>query len=514
MARFNKKGAGGGTSAKRVQRAPTATNKAGAPAYRQTEKLEFVSRLLTSFCQAKYYEKADDQINRVAELCEQISDKKFLAKAAIFSRNEFGMRSITHVAVAEVVRHVQGEPWVRPFISKACRRVDDTTEIVSYYLNKYGKPLPSRLKRGIGDALGKFDAYQLAKYRGKNKEVSLVDVVNMCHPRPTGRNRTALHALIRGNLKSTETWEAKLSEAGKAGSAENVETAKAATWSSLINEGRLGYTAAVRNINNICAQADQDTFKAFLKVLVNEEQIRKSLFMPYQFMTALDNLRIDKQNKHRQITIALNQALDISCQNVPQFEGDTCVVVDYSGSMGNGVKSNRGIGSVFGAIVAKANNADFMIFGSEAAYVPYRPNDSTMTIAESFMAHNAYIPYGTQNTSRDNDLINVGHGTDLSKVFQRANRPYRRFVLFSDMQSWRSGGAYGVKTAFEDYKNRYKTDPFIYSIDLSGYGTMQFPEDKVFCVAGFNSRIFDLMKLCEADKNAMINSIENSVALM
>jgi hypothetical protein len=35
-----------------------------------------------------------------------------------------------------------------------------------------------------------------------------------------------------------------------------------------------------------------------------------------------------------------------------------------------------------------------------------------------------------------------------------------------------------------------------------------FPEKKVFAIAGWSEKIFDLMKILETDKEAMINEIE------
>jgi hypothetical protein len=74
------------------------------------------------------------------------------------------------------------------------------------------------------------------------------------------------------------------------------------------------------------------------------------------------------------------------------------------------------------------------------------------------------------------------------------------------MQGW-IGGNSPVEN-FEIYKKKYNCNPFIYSFDLQGYGTLQFPESKVFCLTGFSEKIFDIMKLLEQDKNALINEIE------
>ena len=69
------------------------------------------------------------------------------------------------------------------------------------------------------------------------------------------------------------------------------------------------------------------------------------------------------------------------------------------------------------------------------------------------------------------------------------------------------------KKDFEEYKAKYKCNPYIYSFDLQGSGTAQFPENKVFCLYGFSDKIFETMQFFEQDKNALINEIENTIKI-
>src|SRR4051812_41349974 len=109
------------------------TNLAGGEAYKQTPKLELLSILLTSFIQNQYYRSAGDTLSRVRELVASEADKKFIARAAIYARNEFGMRSISHAVAAEIAHTVKGEGWTKAFFDKVVHRPDDITEILSYY---------------------------------------------------------------------------------------------------------------------------------------------------------------------------------------------------------------------------------------------------------------------------------------------------------------------------------------------------------------------------------------------
>lgn len=43
-------------------------------------------------------------------------------------------------------------------------------------------------------------------------EISLVDVVNLVHPKPTAKMKKALKALVEDTLKPANTWEVALSQ--------------------------------------------------------------------------------------------------------------------------------------------------------------------------------------------------------------------------------------------------------------------------------------------------------------
>lgn len=73
------------------------------------------------------------------------------------------------------------------------------------------------------------------------------------------------------------------------------------------------------------------------------------------------------------------------------------------------------------------------------------------------------------------------------------------------MQGWMGVGTPGG--VFAQYKKRNETNPFVYSFDLAAYGSLQLPESKVFCLAGFSDKVFDIMKLLESDRRALVNTI-------
>ena len=141
-------------------------NLAGGQAYSQSNELALVSLLLTSFVNDQFYRNAQTSLDELRRLSAKVKDKEFVAKAAIFARDRFGMRSITHALAGELTSQLSGAEWGKNFYDKVVVRVDDMTEIMSYYLayktSKDSPKFPNALKKGFAKAFDKFDGYQLA----------------------------------------------------------------------------------------------------------------------------------------------------------------------------------------------------------------------------------------------------------------------------------------------------------------------------------------------------------------
>lgn len=458
----------------------TIENFEGGQAFVQSAKLEFISILLTSFVQDQFYRSESETVLRICELIDEIDDLKFVAKAAIYARTEFGMRSVSHVVAGELAKRARGLTWTRDFFDKIVYRPDDMMEILSYYFFTE-KKLTNPLRDGFARALTRFDEYSLAKYRGEGKRIKLVDVVNLCHPKST----EAIDKLMKGTLKSSDTWESELTRAGQqANSDEEKAELKAAVWKRLIEERKIGYFALLRNLRNIIEQSPGALSRA-LELLVDEEWIKNSLILPFRFLTATSEIEKLNGDGVRETLVALAKATDLSLANVPQLDGKNLVALDTSKSMmGRPIE----IGALFASAIYKTNDADFMAFTNDAKYVTLNPLDSTATIAERIIS-----------------MAEIG-GTNFHSVFEIADKAYDRIIILSDMQGW-IGDDVPTK-AFNDYKKRTGADPSVFSFDLQGYGTLQFPEKKVFTLAGFSEKVFDVLKLLESDRGALVNEIE------
>ena len=461
---------------------PTKTrNLAGGDAFSDTSKLELLSVLLTSTLKDEFYRKADATVERVKALIAEIPDKSFSAKAALYARNEAGMRSVTHLVAGEIAKSVKGQQWTAPFYRKLCRRPDDALEILACYTGQYGRPIPNSLKKGLGRALAEFDSYQIAKYRREGAELSMVDAVNLVHP----PHSEPLAALVRGNLPAAETWETKLTQAGmKAASQEDALVLKAEAWETLITSRQLGYFALLRNLRTILVSVPH-LLDEVLAMLTDETLIRRSLVLPFRFTMALEALEKEHPPGVLRVISALSDAVDISLANVPKFSGRTLIALDGSGSMaGRPIK----IGALFAAVLAKANDADVMLFSDSARYVALNRRDSTLTLAKQL----------------ENQCASAG--TNFHSIFQQANRSYDRVIILSDMQGWIGGHA--PTATFAHWKAEHHCDPKVFSFDLNGYGTLQFPERDIYCLAGWSDKSLEMLHFLDSDKHALIREIE------
>jgi 60 kDa SS-A/Ro ribonucleoprotein len=354
------------------------------------------------------------------------------------------------------------------------------TELLAYLDGK----LPKQVKRGLRHSLLKFDRYQLSKYRGENKKYKLVDIFNLIHPDPkfaSDEQRQAWSDLINGKLISHNTWESVISTTKD----------KKSAWEGLIAENKLGYMAMLRNLNNFIKEnIDEKYLDMVVAKLTDPEQVRKSKQLPFRFMTAYKNV-----NANRKLTDAISIAMDLSVSNMPEYDGKTLVAIDSSGSM---EEQPFEIASIFGCAMFRGNsNADMILYDTEYREVNMTSRTPIIDMVDKLGG------------------IYMGGGTETSQVFKYAldnKKLYDRIIILSDNESWSETyfGGFGVNEMYNEYKKITGTDPFVYAIDIQGYGTKDVTGGKVSHITGWSNRLLDFIPLNEKQGGLIdyINSIE------
>lgn len=443
------------------------TNLAGGIALKHSPEMELIVSVLSTFLEDKFYESGDDRIERIKSLISMCKPE-FVARLALVARNDFHLRSVSHLLVGELSLIHRGDNLVSRLIPKVAERVDDLIEILSYV----EKPIPNQVKKGIRKALNGFTRYNLAKYKMEGHDMKLVDLFNLVHPKPKDdEQKQDFKDLIEGKLKNTETWEAQLS-AGKD---------KGKVWHDLISEDKLGYMALLRNLRNISEQADVETIKMACTIIADKEKVKKSKQLPFRFYNAYENI------SNQQMLEAVSTAMDYSLDNVPSFDGETLIAVDCSGSMsGDPIKK----ASIFASALIKANNAEVILYDTNIKGFKYLKSEPALTISEKIQKEA------------------MGGGTETSLVFRYApttGKKYSRIIILSDNESWdEEYYGSGVNAHYNEYKK--VNDCFVYAIDIAGYGTKDVAGNKVFHLAGWSEKIFDFIKWIEKE-NQLVDFI-------
>ncbi len=462
------------------------TNKDGHVAYGMTDKSKLVTQVLTSFFnESKFY---GDNSSEMQDVIKHVIEKdpQFVSNLAVFARREFNMRSVSHVLTAYLAHEVKGKPFVRDTVKGVSLRGDDVTEIMSFYLSTFGKPVPNSLKKGISDVLTRFDEYTLAKYKGDGKAVKMRDLLCLCRPRPASKDQEHMwKRCLEGTLEIPETWETQLSSNGN-----NRET-----WEKLIDGGKVGYMALLRNLRNILNAQPRNIDKVFAK-LSDPVAVRKSKQLPFRFLSAYKSVGNIGGSK---VFDVLESAVDASVENLPKLPGTTVIAIDVSGSMSSVVsaKSDIRCSEIAMMLGMIANN----ICDNSIVYT-FENRLSKLNVSGR-----TGILYATINNSM------CGGGTNMSLPFQEMMRSHidaDRIILLSDNMC-NSGYSYWhnttVQSLADEYRRQTGNDIWVHAIDLQGYGTQQFHGAKTNIISGWSEKVFDFILLAEQGEGTLEKTI-------
>ena len=466
------------------------TNADGHVAYAMADKAKLITQVLTSFFnEKKFY---GDNSAEMAETIRRViqTDPAFVSKLAVFARREFNMRTVAHVLTGYLAHEVAGKPYVKQTIKGICLRGDDATELMAFYLNTFGRPIPNSVRRGINEVFVNFDEYTLAKYKGEGKSVKMRDLLCLCHPSPRSDEQSEMwKRLLENRLDTPVTWETQLSEYGN----------NKATWEKLIDSGKVGYMALLRNLRNI-VNATPSNIEKVWQTIENPEAVKRSKQLPFRFLSAYMSLAEMRHVGSRAFD-ALESAVDASIENMPRLPGTTVIAVDTSGSMSSRVSDKSDIrcvqiGMMLGLIANRiCDNSIFYTF--DTILQRYARSRRTGIL---------------ETCARD---AACGGGTNMDLPFMamiREKLQADRIIVISDNMcngGWSMWGGKPVQSLADEYRRQTGNDLWVHAIDLMGYGTQQFHGPKTNIIAGWSEKVFNFILLAEQGEGALEKTIES-----
>ena len=457
-------------------------NHEGHAAYSMDDKTLLVTMVLTSFINEKkfYGDNTSLMKQTVKRMIDQ--DAEFVSKLAVFARREFNMRSVAHVLTAYLAHESKGKEYVRKTVKGIVLRGDDVTEIMSFYLSEFGKPVPNSLKKGINDVLVTFDEYTLAKYKGEGKTVSMRDVLRITRPTPKDAEQSAMFKrCIDGELAVPVTWETELSANGN-----NRET-----WTRLIASNKVGYMALLRNLRNI-VQASPDNIRKVYARLEDPEAVRRSRQLPFRYLSAYKSLSGIAGSK---VFDVLENAAEASVANMPKLRGTTVIAIDTSGSMGCSISHDSSvrcseIAALLGIIANKiCENA-----------VVYRFNFEISPLAVS---HRSGILHSAMT------YASASGGTYMELPFRKMlsdGIKADRVIIVSDNEC-NSPFRGTVQHYADEYRRQSGRNVWVHAIDIMGYGTQQFAGPKTNIIAGWSEKVFEFISMAEEGAGDIVRKV-------
>ena len=478
-------------------------NEAGGTAYKFSPKHALAQYAATGCFSNTFYADASEQLEKVLELTKNL-DAEFVAKTAIYTREKGFMKDMPALLVAVL------STKDKALFEKVFPRVIDNGKMLRNFVQimRSGvtgrKSLGSLPKRLVREWFETRKAEQIFK-QSVGQSPSFADVLKMVHPKPKDAEREALYGYFIGREIQTDKLPeiVKQFEKFKSGDVLEVPNVPFQMLTALpisTNE----WTQIARNAAWQMTRMNLNTFQRhgvfasaeMVEIIANRlrdrEAIKRAKVFPYQLLTAYtaasNNVLIP-----REITEALQDAMEIAIENVPELSGKVYVFPDVSGSMSSPATGYRqGATSavrcidvaalVAASILRKNPTAEVIPFEQTVVKVQLNPRDSVMTNAAKLAA----VGGGGTNCAAPLASLNAKRATGDVLIY------------VSDNESWMdSRPSHNRATAmleqFNEFKSRNKNAKLVcIDIQPNAHTQAQTRAD-ILNVGGFSDQVFNLI---------------------
>lgn len=448
-------------------------------------------------------------------------------KIAAWARKELNLRSTPPIllALAATSGVFAGSGEVREYCKRVVQRPDEARDVFAAWLFLNGHKLsqqkiPASLKRGLADALGKFKPATILKYDTVDHPTfgDMLKVLDRAENYPV--HQAVRNVLVSGdwsgNLpddvaklrqfnQATELdnkiisickdinipWQNVISKFGAEGMPAKQ---KAAAWEFAIHS--MGEQALLMNMRNFEQAGISDhAWNIVEKGVLEPAKNGKSRMMPYRYLAALN------QVSNRRAKDILSDALEARAGALGYPEGNTCFLVDTSGSMYAPVsaKSRMSMADAAAAMAAtmfraKPKNVEIIVFGSSARKLELTSRTAPEDIIHQIVTSRLGATYGHYAAA-----AMFAHTQKTKQVFDRV-------VVLTDMQMYGSGAKnpyneFGTpfEVEIEKYRRTFNKNLRCFGVHLQGYGDTQIDptQPNNIQLAGFNDAVLTQISVLE-----------------
>jgi len=477
-----------------------AINEAGGRAYALDTKSALAQYAATGCLNGTFYATAEEQLANVLRLAASV-DSEFIARTAVWCRQRGHMKDMPALLCAVLTTRNL------PLLESIFPHVIDNGKMLRTFVQIVRSGAVGR--KSFGTAVKRMIRTWLdarsddALFRDSvGQSPSIADVIRMVHPKPPAATRESLYGYLIGRDVNAEALPTIVRdfEAFKRGATADAPDVpfqmltaldlSTESWMTIARNAPWQMTRM--NLNTFARHgvfANEEVTKTIAKRLAYPHSIAKARVLPYQLMTAY---AAAGEGVPAIVRDALQEAMEVAIDHVPQIAGQVYVCPDVSGSMTSPVTGHRKGSTttvrcidvaalVTAAIIRKNPTAEVLPFSTEVVTgIRLNARDSVMTNAQK--------------------LASIGGGgTNCSAALAKLNkrRAKGELVIFvSDNESW-ADPQHGRGTALMQEWNAYRRrnpDARLVCIDIQPNATTQAIErDDVLKVGGFSDAVFTLL---------------------
>lgn len=530
------------------QKTEMTVNNAGGKAYLMSARHKLAQIACTNCFNGTFYASSEDNLELAKKAVMDLrQDPKFVAKVAIYSRDKTYMKDMP--AFLTCVLACWGE---HELFHQVFDRVIDNGKMLRNFMQigrsgQAGKVI-NMSSGAVRKAVNRWFKNRSPEYifrASVGNDPSMRDMLRMGRPKPESEVKATLYAYLKGAVYDDQSgtykvfnkdgsvlyqhrWDSlpeivkhyELFKLTHEGEIPNVDFRMLDSFLTKEEMKKIWHNQAMNgpyqmvrmNINNMIKYGVFEDSKAadrVAKLISSKEEIIRAKLFPYQLMTSY-MMTTDAPLKIRE---AMQDAMEVSIENVPEIDGNVyiCVDVSYSmsspitgASMSSSVVRCVDVAGLFASSILRRNKqARLLPFAADVKNVTLNPRDTVMTNAKIL-----------------SDLL--GGGTNCSRPLAKLNEEGvigNTVIFVSDNESWMDTQATwnsgNQKTETQKQWDLFKVrnpKAKLICIDLTPRDNAQVKERKdILQVGGFSDNCWSVISsfLTDNSKDHWVSIIES-----
>jgi 60 kDa SS-A/Ro ribonucleoprotein len=433
-------------------------------------------------------------------------DPEFLAGLIVRLREDKNFHAFSLLLTAEMAALYGDAENTGALVVSSIQQAGEIPGWLGQYIRaaRPGQRPGRAVRRHLSVLLNRLDQYQIGRLSGETRD-GLRQALLWLQPKAADRRQKALFTrLRRGQIPVRTSWEQEWHALHRQqyDSVEQRQVALRDKWKEGISSFRIGYSALLLNLQPmLCAGVSGKVLKLAAEYLGNAAAAGPAGQSPLRLLEVYRSLQRIDQGGAGMLSEALEKAALHSSWNRSDFgrESVSLIAIDVSNSMKlpvNGYENVQRFDIAPLLAFSWKNRGDQVITGVIGN--TWRPVDGpvpqTLSAVDGFGRREGEAGYGINAWLVLQDLL-------------RKRQVVDRVLIFTDCQLWgnrsfNQPAGTDLANWWRQYRRQIATQAKLYLFDLAGYGVtpLQFPEDGVCLLAGWQERMPDVLAALEKTK--------------